>query len=308
MKEAVAAGIDIQGHRIRYAEVEADTDRYRLHRIDQRRMDFHAANELLRPDDSRRIDRIGWALKQMMEDGEATSLSLTVHPPDAYGFFTPIEADLPVRKRKLHLLQHAAIATGARSPKDFHLSTKTVRTAQDSEGEALMWVHVLAVPGVVHDRVGEMMDRLPVRSFSWMLSTEAASRVTSRIDLTGVTQEQALRPFTLAVGQYPGWTEFTLSRDRQWFHSHYAPRAQTVTDRAYYAVGLLNRLEVPLNSVGRLFIYGQQVEAEEYEPFESIFGIQPEPLDPFRAVQIGDTDIGSIEPTAFVPSIGAAME
>lgn len=308
MREAVVAGVDIQGHRIRYVEVEVASDRHRLLRIDQRRLDFPAAAELLQTEPPQKIDRIGYALKQMMEGGEATALSLTVHPPDAFGFFTPIEADLPVRKRKLRVLQHAAIITGARSPKDFHLTTRTVRTAQDSRGESLMWVHVLAVPDAVNDRVAEMVDRLPVPSFSWMLSTEAASRVTARIDLTGVTQEQALRPYTLAVGQYPGWTEFTLSRDRQWFHSHYAPRADTVNDRAYYTVGLLNRLEVPLNAVGRLFIYGQRVEAEAYQPFEAIFGIQPEPLDPFRAVHPGETDVSPIEPTAFVPSIGAAMD
>ncbi len=307
MSEAVSAGIQIQGADLRYAEVGFGESGHRLVRIERSRLDFDAAHELFHRDAPRRTDRIGYALKEMMTGTEAESLRLTVHPPDAYGFFTPIEADLPVRERKLSLLHHAALVTGARSPRDFHLSTKTVRTAQDSDGDSLMWVHVLAVPGSIQDRVQAVVDRLPVGSFSWMLSTEAASQVTARIELTGVTQEQALRPFTLAVGSYESFTEFTLSRDRQWYHSHYAPRADTVSDRAYYAVGLLNRLDVPLHAVGRLFIYGRRVDAEAYEPFESIFGIQPEPLDPFRAVDPLDAELSGIEPTAFVPCIGAAM-
>ncbi len=307
MSEAVSAGVEIQGSVLRYAEVEYGDNRHRLLRIGQHAFGFDAAAQLLRADSPRRLGEVVTALQNAFDGTDAEELALAVHPADAYSFFTPIEADLPVRERKLNLLQHAAIVTGARSAKDYHLATQTVRTAQDSEGEPVMWVHVLAVPEDIHERVGQIVDGLPFDRFSWMMSTEAASHVTSRIELTGVTQEQALRPYTLAIGQYAGVTEFTLSRDRQWFHSHFAERADTPSDRVYYAVGLLNRLDVPLNGIGRLFIYGRDVDAEVYQPFRPVFGVHPEPLDPFRAANPAGTSLNGIEPTTYVPCIGASM-
>ena len=236
------------------------------------------------------------------------SASIRRDRPDSFTFFTPIAAELPVRSRQEQIHQQAALLTGTRDPAGLDLASQTVRTAQDSEGEAVMWVHVLATPGPVHERLGHLASSLPVSGFDWVVSTQAAARVAAQTDLTGITQAQALRPFTLSVGRYDGHTEYTLSRDRQWYHSHYTHEADTPTDRLYFAIGLLNRLGVSPGAVGRLFVYGLDVDSNAYAPFQTIFGVEPETLDPLSALRADRSRFGtSLDVGAYAPCVGALL-
>ena len=170
-----------------------------------------------------------------------------------------------------------------------------------------MWVHVLAVSETVNERMREMVGTLPMKRFDWVVSSEAASRVMSRIERTGGSAREALRPYTLAVGEYSTHTEFSLSRNREWYHAHYAEEAHSPDNRAYFAVGFLNRVGVPLDAVGRLFVYGHDVDRSAYEPFVSIFGRSPELLDPFQIVQSRDDHV-VLDPCAHATCVGAGMD
>jgi hypothetical protein len=247
------------------------------------------------------------ALAAAIDGTEARDLRVAVHPPQGYSFFTPISSDVPVRDRKRQLLQQAALVTGIRSTQKLRLTSETVRTTQDSEGAPFIWVHVLAVPNPVDDRMASIVEALPVRSHAWMVSSEAASRVTSRVERTGGSAQEALRPYTLAIGQYSTHTEYALSRNREWYHAHYAEEAYSPENRAYFAVGFLNRVDVSLDSVGRLFVYGTDVDLSDYRPFEGIFGQAPDPLDPLRIVE-NRAGHRPDEPCSFVPCVGAGME
>jgi hypothetical protein len=317
MSESTVVAIDIQGARLRFAELQrAENDR-RLRRLSERQFAFDAAGDLFHADTPEHLRRITDELGDVLQAGAADEMIVLVHPNDAYSFFTPLSAELSVRDRKRQLVQQAALLTGTRSADELHLDSQTVRTAEDAEGNPVMWVHVLALPEAVHARVGEMASVLPVDRYRWMISTEATTYATARVELTdvtqtlpaAVTQEQALRPFTLAVGQYEGHTEYTLARDRQWFHSLHTEEADTPEDRTYYAAALLNRLEIPLKAVGRLFLYGHRTDPSGHAPLRTIFDVDPDRLNPVETVvdERSDTERPAPDVGMFVPCVGAAI-
>jgi hypothetical protein len=307
MDDSVSAALSIEGDVLRYAELERRDDRVRLLRRGAERFPADLTTTLLRADgDPEQTRRVEAVLTEALSGTSARELRVAVHPPDSYSFFTPISADVPVRDRKRQLLQQAALVTGVRSTESLHMTSETVRTTQDSEGEPFMWVHVLAVPDAVDERMAKIVKSLPLREHAWMVTSEAASRVTSRLERAGGSAQEALRPYTLAVGQYPTHTEYALSRNREWYHAHYAEETRSADNRAYFAVGFLNRVGVPLDGVGRLFVYGVDVDVGAYAPFERIFGQEPEVLDPFRVVD-DPSDDPPTEPSAFAPCIGAGM-
>ncbi len=308
MSESVTAAITIQDNTLRYAEVKRTDQSLRLLRVGQEEFPFDLARALLHEEgDEHQVGQVGTVLADAFGGTEARDLRVSVHPPDAYSFFTPISSDIPVSDRKRKLTQQASLVTGARSGDELHMSSQTVRTTQDSEGEPFMWVHVLAVPAAVDERMSEIVGTLPVTRFDWIVSSEATGRVTSRLERTGGSAQEALRPYTLAVGQYPSHTEYALSRNREWYHAHYAEQAHSPENRAYFAVGFMNRVDVPLDAVGRIYVYGMDVDVADYGPFVSIFDRAPEILNPFRVVQSRSTP-SEEEGCAYAPCIGASMD
>ncbi|MFB6247366.1 MAG: hypothetical protein ABEL97_02215 [Salinibacter sp.] len=307
MDDSVSAALSIERNVLRYAELERRDDGVRLLRHGEERASSDLTRSLLRADgDPEHTRRVKALLGARFDDTSARDLRVTVHPPDSYSFFTPISSDAPVRDRKRQLLQKAALVTGVRSTESLHMTSETVRTAQDSDGEPFMWVHVLAVPDAVDERMAEIVRGLTFRGHAWMVSSEAASQVISRLERAGGSAQEALRPYTLSVGQYPTHTEYALSRNREWYHAHYTEETESADNRVYFAVGFLNRVDVPLDRVGRLFVYGVDVDLEAYAPFERVFGQEPERLDPFRVVERGTGDPPS-DPSAFAPCIGAGI-
>jgi len=307
MDDSVSATLSIQNRVLRYAEVERRDDGVRLLRWGREAFSFDLSKGLLQKEEPPRQSRqVRETIGDALADTAARDLRVAVHPPDSYSFFTPISSDVPVQDRRRQLLQQAALVTGVRSSKNLHMSSETVRTTQDSEGDPFMWVHVLAVPDAVDQRMADLVRPLGPREHGWIVSSEAAARVTRRVERSGGSAEEALRPYTLAVGQYPGHTEYALSRNREWYHAHYTEEARSAENRAYFAVGFLNRVDVPLDGVGRLFVYGEDVDLDDYGPFERIFDQAPERLDPFRIV---DNRSGGTPdaPAAFAPCVGAGL-
>ncbi len=309
MSETVSAAITIQGNTLRHAEVKRSGQEHRLLRVGRNEFSFDLARALLHESgDTQRIGEVGSVLAEAFQGTEARELRVVVHPLDSYSFFTPVSSDVPVRDRKRQLMQQAALVTGARSAEELEMSSQTVRTKQDSEGDPFMWVHVLAVSEAVEEHMSELVTTLPVTKHTWVVSSEASSRVMSRAERGGGSAQEALRPYTLAVGQYPTHTEYSLSRNREWYHAHFAEEAHSPENRAYFAVGFMNRVDVPLDAVGRLFLYGLDVDVGNYAPFVTIFDRAPELLNPFQVVRVrADQDTGP-EPCAYAPCIGAALD
>jgi hypothetical protein len=70
----------------------------------------------------------------------------------------------------------------------------------------------------------------------------------------------------------------------------------------------MNRVDVPLDAVGRLFVYGRDVGVGDYAPFVTIFDRAPELLDPFQVVRVREDQDTGTEPCAYAPCIGAGMD
>lgn len=308
MSESLSAALHLRGKTLCYAEIEhLETSRC-LRRVNRQSFDFEVMEALRDPKEgSDSLDRLAEAMRQQLKGTAAPVVKVAIHPLDGFSFFTPLSTELSVQERKRELVRQSALVTGVRSPHSLHLASQTVRTTTDGDEAPLMWVHVLALPKEVERRMDALLEDCPVRSHSWMVSSEAAARLMGRIERTTPSHEEALRPYSLAIGEYPAHTEYALSRNREWYHAHYTQAADSPEDRAYYAVGFLNRIDVPLTGIGRLFVYGADVDLEAYAPLKPIFGPQPERLDPLRVVQKGDEVAPDEEMSSYLLSIGAGM-
>lgn len=308
MSETVRAAIAIRQEEVRYAELERDGAGPRLRRADRRVLDFDAAEAALGThDDPGHLGPLTDAVGDLVGDTDAPTLQVAVHPPQAYSFFVPIPPEASATDRRRQLLRQSALVTGVRSARELALQSTTVRTDQDGDGEAFVWVHVLAVPSVVDDRMRTILDPLPVDDHTWTATTQAAARVTAVVEgAKGGTAQEALRPYTLAVGRYPTHAEFSLLRDREWHHAQYTEEADHAGNQAYFATGFLNRVGVAPDDVGRLVTYGPAPEAAELDPFEAVLHRTPAPIDPGQALS-EDAALGPEDRSAYVPCIGAAL-
>lgn len=308
MSESVSAAIYIQGATLHYAEIEHSESFRTLRRVGQKTFNVDVSYILREKDtEPSAFDRVAAFINEGLDGTDASKLTVALQPQEGFSFFTPISAELSVPERRRELVQQTALVTGARSPGSLHLDSQTVRMAQDSDGESHMWVHVLALPDAMETHMAALVDEGPLRHHTWMVSSEGVSRLMGQIERTEAPHEEALQPYSLAIGQYPTHTEFALSRNREWYHSHYVLDVQSPQDRAYYAVGFLNRIDVPASSIGRLYVYGSSVEQGAYEPFEEIFSCTPEILDPSHVVRSGEELSLHGEPTPYVPCIGAGL-
>jgi hypothetical protein len=303
------AAINVLGSVLRYAETQPGTPR-RLTRLGSCEFDFDVAREIMREGTPGRLDDIAEALADAFAGTETKRWRIAVHPPDGYSFFVPLQPDLSDQNRRRRLLQQAALLTGARTAKAFKLRTQPVRVEyveQEPEGtqESVDWYHVTALPSAAQDHLLHIIDGLPRGEYLWAPSTQGGARVVAATERTGVTEQLALRPYTLAVGRYPGHTEYVLCHDSRWHYSHYA-ETDVPDDQVYFAVSLLNRLGIPQQAVGRLFAYGQRGDDRADELLQEALGSEVEPLDPLRTVDV-EQEAGNFDALQYVPSIGLTL-
>lgn len=308
MSTPASAAIHIQGSTIRWAEIAQGNSTVDLRRFGHRIFAFDVSR-VLREGADDALDRVAAAVGEELEETEASPVHVVLHPLDAYSFFTPVSANLSERDRMHHVSEQAALLAGTRSPDSLRMTPRVVRMVDPGDGEMIEWVHVLAVPRSVKERIQALLASVPGQDHVQIVSSEAAAR------LVGYTKKKepnlggpGTSPYSLAVGQYPTHTEFSLTYERSWHHAHATQEAQSPENRAYYAVGFLNRIGVPLKDVERLFVYGAHLDRETFDPFESVFGCEPERLDPFQVLRRFPRRPPEEAPSAYAPCIGAALE
>jgi len=308
MSETVRAAVSIRQEKVRYAEVERAETGLRLRRADRRVLDFDAAEVAWGThDDTRSLGPLADAVGGLVGSTAARTLQVAVHPPQGYSFFVPVSPEASATERRRQLLRQSALVTGARSARELALQPTTVRTGQDGDGEPFEWVHVLAVPSVVDSRMQAVLDPLPTDDYAWTATTQAAAHLAAVVEREGGgTPQEAVRPYTLVVGQYPTHAEFSLLRDREWYHAQYTDEGGHAGNQAYFATGFLNRVGVAPGEVSRLFTYGRVPEETDFGPFEAVLHRTASPIDPAQALP-GGAAIGEEDRGAYVPCIGAAI-
>lgn len=311
MSEQVSAAIHIQGPTIRCAEVVREPSALDLRRFGHRTFEFDVARALWNGgSEADGLDRVGAAAREELEGTDAAEVRVVVHPLDAYSFFTPISAELSERDRMRQVIQQAALLTGIRSPDSLRITPRSVRTVDPGTGGAIEWIHVLAVPKAVRERMEALVSGLSVQEHVQMVSTEAAARLMGYTEgqETGQVEAPSVPSYRLAVGQYPSHTEYTLTHDQTWYHAHATREAGRPENQIYYAVGVLNRLGIPLEDIDRLFVYGADADPETFETFEAEFDCVAELLDPFQVLRQFSERPPREALGSFVPCIGGTLD
>jgi hypothetical protein len=304
MTQSTSAALHILGPTIRYVEVVREGEAQDLRRLGARTFPFDVARALWGEEGSDDLDRVAEAVQSVFSGLDAAALRVVVNPPDVFSFFIPIPVGVSDAERRRYATAQTALVTGVRSPDTLTLSLQSIRPLEGND--TIEWVHVLALPQEVAERMDTLTDSLPVQDVSRMVSSQAAARVVGQRERSNPSSAENGDNYSLAIGQYATHTEYVLLRDGSWHHAHAAQEARSSANRAYYAVGFLNRVGLAVQAVDHLFVYGPRAAAEG--PWETVFGSRPVLLDPFETLRrVPDRFEKPNGAEEYVPCIGGAL-
>ncbi len=303
MEHPAFASIDLSWATLRYAEAVHHPDGVRPLRLGSCDFDFDITSELLHEEDPEHLNVVTQALADVFTGSQAEPLRIVVHPPSAQSFVTVVPADLAAPERTERFRQEAALMAGTGPEASLHVTASTIFADTHLDVEP---VQVLAVPAAWHTRFETVVAGLPHSDVEWMLSTEAAARVMAPPH--DAASAGSAPSIGLVVGAYPEYTEFGLLRNGHWYYSHHVD-AEEPMDATYNVMALLDRLEIPRDAVTHIGLYGLGISANAFAPFETVFGVAPEVIQPFGALGI---DPDTVEESgfgagAYVPCIGAVL-
>ncbi len=304
MEAHARAAIDVYDRILRYAEVEQYGSRYRLLRLGSCDFDFNVAEELVSTSDGGNLATVTDALLDVYSGSVATTLSVTVHPPQCYSFFSPHPAQSDAQARRAGLQKEAVLLTGTEAP--VHITVDTVRSQTLGSGDEVDWMHVLAVDERTQQRIDEVAQSLPQPELRLMVGMHAAASTMGRLQRW--TSGDAVRgPFALAIGWYARHVEYTLCREGQWFFSKHTDAAPPI-DVAYFSAAMLEYLRLTPPQVRRLYVYGNDVDLSLFSDLETVFDLEVHRLNPLAVLDLDPGSLASdFEVEAYVGCVGAAL-
>lgn len=308
MKATARASIDVGERKLRYAEVEQYNGRYRLLRLGSCEFEFDVVDELSRPEPSDRLDTVAEALEDVFAGASPDELYVVLHPPRCRTFFSPVPSGATKKARREQLGREAALLAGEGGSGALHLSTDTVYAeeyAEDtSETDRVEWTHVLALPERSATHFERVLQPILPSTYRWAVSMQGAAQAVERAER--ISAEEPV-PYALALGWYPTHVEYVLCQEGQWRYSHYTT-ASSPADGAYFALALLRRLDVPVDSVGRVLMYGTGSTSEELAPFQRLLGHRPEWLNPLELIDFEPDNLASnFDAGPYLPCIGITL-
>jgi hypothetical protein len=303
----VQAGVDLYRSTLRYAEVERDGSNYRLLKLGSCEFDFDMAQVLLNGAQPVYLDTLAEALNDVFSQSKAAELHVVFHPSNCYSFFTPLFVDMTEEERKWRLQEEANLLTSEGVPMPLHLTADVVYTETLENGRVVEWFHVLAIEELVHSQLDRILQTLPPASYRFNLSTRGTANAIESMARKENREAPGEAPFTLGIGYYGGHIEYVLCRKNRWFFSHHSESSAAV-DSVYFALGLLRRLNLERASVGQVYIYGDEIEADVFTLLQDVFHLTPEVLNPVEVVSLDRKSSGMhFTAEAYVPCIGIAM-
>lgn len=322
MEIQAAAGIDILGATLRYAEVDRANSRYRLLRLGSCSFDFDVVRELVHRDSPQHLSVVAEALRDVLRGATSRHLRIAIHPRDAYAFTTPVPSELDAQARQKRLERETALVVGQPEAAQLQVSAQVTRSEAQSEHEKqpgvhpereeqveeqVNWTQALALPQVVNGRIERVIRSLPHHSHEWMLSTEGAAQIARWTEQQRKADLEEAPPFSLVIGWYGAHAEYVVLREGAWYYGHHAD-TESAGDCAYFATALLNRLGVSIADVGRIYLYGRELDLEAFAPLQAVFGVAPQRLDPLAVVGISPEEMDNhFEPEDYAPCIGVAL-
>lgn len=307
MEAYVRAGVDFYESTLRYAEIERNGSEYKLLKLGSCEFDFNMARALSEGAHPTHLETLSEALNDVFSGSNASELHVVFHPGSCYSFFTPLSVELTEEQRKWRLQEEATLLTSSTPPLPLHLTADVVRTETLENGSDVEWFHVLGVDERMHSQLSNILSTLPHNHFRFNLSTRGTANA---IETMARKENMVAAPesrFTLAIGYYKTHIEYVISDNFEWYYSHYTD-ASTPTDSVYFAMSLLRRLNIDRAAVGKLFIYGEDIEAEVFSVLQEIFKKTPEVLNPMEVVTLDRKGPGMhFTAEAYAPCIGIAM-
>lgn len=303
----VQAGVDLYKSTLRYAEVERNDQHYRLLKLGSCEFDFNMADALSDSAQPMHLETLAEALNDVFSESIASDLHVVFHPSDCYSFFTPLYVDLTEEQRKYRLQEEATLLTSQSTPVPLHLTADVVYTETLENGRVVEWFHVLGVEERIHKQLSSVLHALPHSSFRFNLSTRGTANAIEQMARKENLEMRTNQAYTLAIGYYKTHIEYALCRQNRWFFSHHTDSSAAV-DSVYFALALLRRLKIDRSQVGRIYIYGEDIEGEVFSVLTEIFENTPEVLNPMEVVQLEKKSPGMhFTAEAYVPCIGVAM-
>jgi hypothetical protein len=307
------AGIDVHGDVMRYAAVERYRGRQRrLLRLGHCDFEFEAAPVLFQEEVQDDLRTMTEALQDAFAGASIEQLRVVLHPPDCYSFFTPVPDGFSPEETEQRLHEEATLLAQTEAESQLQLTSNALYD-EVLDGERVRWHHVLGVESTVWSRLERLFEGVSAGDHQAMLSMQAAGRVLT------TTQQQTTKEtgndnsgsendaYGLAIGWYPRHVEFSLSRGAEWRFGHFTS-VGSPADCAYFAVALLNRMKLKPQDVGRLRLYGDEVDVSRFDLLERIFEVRPRRLS---AVPLLEADAESFtarfNPEAYATCIGAAL-
>jgi hypothetical protein len=295
MDTHASAGIELCGSALRYAEVEHIGPSSRLLRLGSCEFDFDVSRDVLEKAVSAQADTLVRALSDVFQGSHSSRLNVVLHPPGCYSFFTTVPASLENADVEARVERDLALLTPAESPLRASIDRLGTRVNGNGDHE---WVHVLAVPVHVHYRLDRLMRNLPQEEYRL---------ITSMRSLAPAFAAQAEDGLALGIGWYRSHVEYTLSRDKSWYFSHFTTAGASV-DTLYFAVDFLRRLGHGPKEIRTVLCYGDTVDHGAMRLIRRIFGTEPRQIDPLSLVVVDAvSSLDGFDGGLYAPCVGAAL-
>jgi hypothetical protein len=309
---AVAA---LRGRALRYAEVERPAHGApRLRRLGTCDFDVDVEDAVMGPGSAEGLDAVGAALREVFRESAPRILAVIARPTTLVSFFSPLPEGLGAPARYEQLRQEAALLADVSSAQPVRIRAMPVRTEALPTG-VHRWHHVVHVSETVHARLTLLARGLGAGTYDLHDSTQTAAAVAHALldqELADGNPRDPARPFALAVGSYGDFAEFSLSRDPGagdrpvWHFGLHAPSGAP-EDAAYFALSMLQRLSVTPEEVGRLFVYGDDLDVDRLTVLGSLLGGDAIPLDPLPLFGRRPEGVDPAVLAAFAPCLGAVV-
>ncbi|MDX1438702.1 MAG: hypothetical protein R3284_02260 [Rubricoccaceae bacterium] len=306
------ASIALEGRAIRYAEVvQPEEGPAALRRLGTADFDFDVAESILSESGPAHLDTVLDAVGQILRGTTARSLQVVVHPNRLVGFFSPLPESLSASERYEQLRQEAALLADVKTTEPVRIRASPLRSEDvlvEERPISHRWHHVFHVPEPVHARLTLVARALNMGTYDLTDSTRAAAAVVREVDRSAPlpAMPDPEKQITLALGVYPGMVELSVLRSGLWYHSHYATIGAP-DDAAYFAVALLEKLNIPNSEVGRLVMYGKQADPDEFHLLSTLFDVTPTLLNPLKIFGRTPEGVSPALLAGYAPCIGPVV-
>ncbi|GAB5521067.1 MAG: hypothetical protein RhofKO_33180 [Rhodothermales bacterium] len=306
MSKPSRASIALEGSVLRFAEVEAPAEGYRLARLGSCDFETDIGGDLLSTDAPSTLATVQDALRDMFGATEASMLTVVVPPTIGYATFVPVRHDASPEAAYATLHQDVALLAGSSALKTLEVIPEPMHTAQVADVGMVQWYHAMAVPKALRPCFQALGQALDIDMVRMLRSTRTAAALVHILHRRP-DAEPPQAPYTLGLGWYPTHVEYIVCHGDTWHYSHHT-EAGTVADAAYFAISLLKRLRIPPLAVGRLYVYGSGVDLDAFRPMAKLFNTAPLRLDPLHALDLDREHLDDqFAAEAFAPCIGAAL-